>query len=157
MFSPPVFYFCLFSGTARFGHALTRRGALKLKHMDYENDHQPIEKDCTCYTCKTHSRAYLSRLLRQKETVGCHYISIHNIAYQMRLMQDIRRSIVADQYPEFIRSFMKKYFLERESLAVVDDPDGETSKVNDPGKLKRDGYPVWIINALESLGIILLK
>lgn len=146
-------YDCVFpTRTARFGNALTRRGALKLKHQDYENDHSPIEKECSCFTCKNHSRAYLSRLMRQKETVGCHLISIHNIAYQMRLMKDIRESILQDKFPEFIVEFMQKYYHEREGKALVDEDEGR----DDPGKALKNGYPVWIINALESLGIKLI-
>lgn len=126
---------------------------MKLKHQDFENDFNPIEKDCPCFTCKTHTRAYLSRLIRQKETVGCHLISIHNIAYQMRLMRDIRDAIERDDYPNWIKDFMKKYYTERErnhSTALDDDGDSQ-----DPGKVLKNGYPVWILNALASVNIFL--
>ena len=51
--------------------------------------------------------AYATHLIRQRETAGCHLISIHNIAYQMRLMKDIRESILNDAFPEFVQHFMK--------------------------------------------------
>ncbi|KAJ3322182.1 Queuine tRNA-ribosyltransferase catalytic subunit 1 [Boothiomyces sp. JEL0866] len=147
-------YDCVFpTRTARFGSALTRRGAMKLKNQIYEMDHLPIEQDCSCYTCKTHTRSYLSRLLRQKETVGCHLISIHNIAYQMKLMRDIRSAIERDEFPEFVQQFMKKYYHDRIG-GVIEDEENQ----NDPGKaIGADGYPVWITNALASVGISLLK
>ena len=145
------------------GNALTRRGPLKLKHQDYENDHRPIESECTCYTCKTHTRAYLSRLIRQRETSGCHLISIHNIAYQMRLMEDIRTSILHDQFPQFVQEFMFSYYQERErhtasGLNGIDQLEGEDGgNDHDPGKaLTPDGYPQWIVNALESVNITLV-
>ena len=162
-------YDCVFpTRTARFGNALTRNGPLKLKHLDYEQDQGPIEAACTCYTCKTHTRAYLSRLIRQRETAGCHLISIHNIAYQMRLMKDIRESIVNDKFPEFVQIFMKQYYHQRQghsSLAgssatnpPIDQLEGEDgASDDDPGKaLTTDGYPQWIVNALESVNITLL-
>ena len=119
--------------------------------MDYENDENPIEEECDCFTCKNHSRAFVARLIRNKETAGCHLVSIHNIAYQMRLMASIRQSILDDKFPEFVQDFMFKYYKERKNCILVDE---ESS--NDPGKaMALNGYPVWINNALESVGITL--
>jgi queuine tRNA-ribosyltransferase len=54
-------YDCVFpTRTARFGSALTRYGALKIKKQVYENDMNPIDKDCTCFTCQNHSRNLLN-------------------------------------------------------------------------------------------------
>ena len=133
---------------------MTRRGALKLKHQDYESDHTPIEDDCSCFTCKTHTRSYLSRLIRQRETVGCHLISIHNIAYQMRLMRDIRDAIQRDDFSAWIQQFMKMYYHHRVKKALADD---ENQGDGDAGKqLNAQGYPIWIANALNSVNISLL-
>ncbi|KAJ3307449.1 Queuine tRNA-ribosyltransferase catalytic subunit 1 [Kappamyces sp. JEL0829] len=149
-------YDCVFpTRTARFGNALTRRGALKLKHSDYEHDHEPIEAECPCHTCKTYSRSHLSRLVRQKETVGCHLISVHNIAYQMRLMRDIRNAIAENSFPSWVQGFMKEFYHHRGDKRAVDDDDDENK--NDPGKaLNEHGYPVWVVNALGSQSISLL-
>ena len=152
-------YDCVFpTRTARFGNALTRRGALKLRHQEFERDESPIDQECECHTCKTYSRSYLSRLVRQKETVACHLVSIHNIAYQLRLMRDIRRGIEADAFPAFVQHFMKEFYHHRVAKdgTLVDD-DEEAGPIDDPGKqLGEDGYPIWIVNALESVGIKLL-
>ena len=142
---------------------MTRRGPIKLKLKKFEADFNPIEKDCPCLTCKTYTRAYLSRLIRQKETVGCHLISIHNIAYQMKLMRDIRKAIEMDEFPEWIKSFMKSYFLDREHESSLDqnqiDGDGleeVEGSDKDPGKALKMGYPIWVLNALESVNIKLI-
>jgi hypothetical protein len=126
-----------------------------LKHIDFENDHTPLEADCTCHTCKTYTRSYLSRLMRQKETVGCHLISIHNIGYQMRLMRDIRNAIAKDEFPSWIQQFMKEYYHYRSGKKdLIHEDDANNS---DPGKvLNEHGYPIWIVNALNSLKITLL-
>jgi hypothetical protein len=143
---------------------LTRTGPLKLKLTKFEADFNPIEKDCPCLTCKTYTRAYLSRLIRQKETVGCHLISIHNIAYQMKLMRDIRNAIERDEFPEWIKGFMKAYFFEREHESSLDqnhvdgleEIEGGDSSEKDPGKALKGGYPIWVLNALESVNIKLI-
>ncbi|KAJ1649240.1 Queuine tRNA-ribosyltransferase catalytic subunit 1 [Dispira simplex] len=124
---------CVFpTRTARFGNALTRDGGITFKINRYQNDFGPIEEDCSCYTCRHYTRAYLATVIN-KETVGCHLLSIHNIAYQMRLMRDIRTSIMENRFPEFIKSFMKRYFADR-------------------GK----PYPEWVVNALHSVNISLI-
>ncbi|KAJ1972774.1 Queuine tRNA-ribosyltransferase catalytic subunit 1 [Dimargaris xerosporica] len=126
-------YDCVYpTRTARFGHALTRSGGITLKYGRYHTDYAPIEADCHCHTCRNYTRAHLVTLVN-KETVGCHLISIHNIAYQMRLMRDIRTSIMEDRFPQFVQSFMKCYFV-----------DNGTP------------YPKWVVNALASVNISLL-
>lgn len=152
-------YDCVFpTRTARFGNALTRHGALKLRHSDYSSDFTPIDRDCSCSTCKTFTRAYISRLIRQKSTVGCHLVSVHNIAYQLRLMSDIRNAIMKDVFGEWVKAFMKGYFLESVKTAAAeagDEGGREFEGVElDKGKaIGPDGYPVWVSNALASVGI----
>ncbi|KAI7835026.1 tRNA-guanine(15) transglycosylase-like protein [Kickxella alabastrina] len=120
-------YDCVFpTRTARFGNALVRTGSLALKQGRFKNDLGPIDPDCSCPTCKNYSRAYLHTTVT-KDTTGCHLITIHNIAYQMRLMRDIRQAIVDDRFPEFIREFMSIRF-------------GKT-------------VPKWIISALQSVDV----
>ncbi|KAJ1842607.1 Queuine tRNA-ribosyltransferase catalytic subunit 1 [Coemansia sp. RSA 2703] len=120
-------YDCVFpTRTARFGNALVRTGSLALKQGKFRDDQDPIDKDCDCPTCKTYSRAYLHTTVT-KDTTGCHLITIHNIAFQMRLMRDIRRAIIEDRFPMFIREFMQMRF-------------GKT-------------VPRWVVEALQSVGV----
>ena len=142
---------CVFpTRTARFGTALTRRGPLRVKNQEYEFDTDPLEQDCPCPTCRKYTRSYLSRLVRQKETIGCHLLSIHNIAYQMRLMGDIRAAIEADKLPEFVTRFMYLYFKQRQDK-TPEDTEKDWSKA-----IGENGYPIWITNCLDHLGIPLL-
>lgn len=125
-------YDCVFpTRTARFGNALTFSGSLSLKQKHYTNDYRPIDEECDCQTCKKFSRAYLHTIVT-KDTVGCHLISIHNLRFQMRLMEKIRESILRDQFPTFVKTFMKSYYA------------------------KDQAYPQWIINALRSVNIELV-
>ena len=41
----------------------------------------PIDADCSCETCRHQSRAALHTLLVQRESVGCNYLTIHNVHY----------------------------------------------------------------------------
>ncbi|KAJ1859277.1 Queuine tRNA-ribosyltransferase catalytic subunit 1 [Coemansia sp. RSA 1822] len=120
-------YDCVFpTRTARFGNALVRTGSMALRQGKYKNDFTPIDSECECSTCKNFTRAYLHTTVT-KETTGCHLVTVHNIAFQMRLMRDIRQAIVEDRYPQFVRSFIKTRF-------------GKT-------------VPQWIVDALKSVNI----
>ena len=101
---------CVFpTRTARFGHALVPTGDLSLKQKQYAYDMAPIDADCSCITCKNYSRAYLHSIVTS-ETVACHYLSIHNLAYQLNLMKRIRKSILEDKFPLFVKEFMHKRY-----------------------------------------------
>ncbi|GBB95501.1 hypothetical protein RclHR1_02550013 [Rhizophagus clarus] len=125
-------YDCVFpTRTARFGNALTSKGPLNLKSTKFAQDFEPIEKDCNCLTCKKYTRAYI-HMHATRETVGCHLITLHNVSYQLRLMNSIRQAILNDEFPSFIQRFFKELF---------------------GGK---DNYPIWAVNALKSVNIELL-
>ncbi|KAG7255518.1 hypothetical protein CRUP_009305 [Coryphaenoides rupestris] len=114
----------------RFGSALVPWGSLQVKHKQYAKDFQPIDPDCQCPTCKSHSRAYLHALFKH-DTAAMHHVTIHNISYQLSLMRSVRQSIVDGRFPEFVRSFMKRMF-----------PPGER-------------YPRWAVDALASVNVTL--
>lgn len=116
--------------TARFGVALVRSGTLNLKSSNFQYDFSPIDKDCSCFVCKNYTRSYLHHLIKDNPTCG-QLLSYHNIAYQMRLMKDIRNSILDGSYPNFVRNFMLQQFPTRE-------------------------YPTWVIESLGSVGIKLI-
>lgn len=80
----------------------------------------PIDSDCNCSTCKTYTRAYLHHIVTH-EAVSCTLLSIHNIAFQLRLMSDIRESIKADKFPQFVQNFMKEHFNENEIPSWIKD------------------------------------
>lgn len=122
-------YDCVFpTRTARFGSALLMKhpGALNLKTKAFRMDFDPIDQDCPCFTCQNHSRAYIHSIIH--EPSACHLITVHNVAFQLRLMRTIRQNILADTYPQFIQSFMLANF-----------PDKQ--------------YPDWAVNALKAVNV----
>ncbi|XP_043279928.1 queuine tRNA-ribosyltransferase catalytic subunit [Venturia canescens] len=121
-------YDCVFpTRTARFGCALVRTGQLNLRKGIYASDNNPIDESCHCSTCKTYTRAYLHHVVTV-ETVACHLLTVHNIAFQLRLMRDIRESICEDRFPKFVKDYMLDVY-----------PDKE--------------YPKWIVDALSAVNI----
>jgi queuine tRNA-ribosyltransferase len=86
---------------ARSGIAWTWRGRLRLTDSRYRSDLYPIDTRCTCYTCRTFSRAYLNHLFRVGEILSASLVSIHNIAWFHQFMAEMRKSIVEKRFEAF--------------------------------------------------------
>ena len=94
---------------ARHASAMTWTGRLNLMNAIYARDPEPIEKNCTCYTCQHFSRAYLRHLIVAKEMLAATLISIHNIQMLETLMSDIRQSILEGTFDQFSENFLNHY------------------------------------------------
>ena len=69
---------------------------INIKRSSFAHDMTPINLNCDCYTCKTVSKAYIHHLLRAGETLGGQLITLHNIRFMNKLMEDIRGAIAND-------------------------------------------------------------
>ena len=96
---------------ARNGHLFTRFGQVKIRNAVHEFDTQPIDPDCSCYTCKNFSRSYLRHLDKCNEILGARLNTIHNLHYYQELMQGIRAAISEQRFDQFVTQF----YAQRES------------------------------------------
>ena len=94
---------------ARNGTALTSKGKLVVKNAKYKDDFSPLDENCDCYACKNHTRAYIRHLLNVDEILGARLLSIHNLRFLIKLMENIRKSIEEDRYLEFKDEFYRNY------------------------------------------------
>lgn len=78
---------------ARNGQLFTSRGTIKFRHSTYRDDTSPPDPECTCYTCRHYSLAYLRHLVKCGEILGPRLATIHNLHYYQKLMSDIRAAI----------------------------------------------------------------
>ncbi len=104
-----IFDCVLATRLARHAAALTNKGRLNLMNARYARDPKPIEEGCTCYTCKTFSRAYIRHLIMAKETLFGTLISIHNIHMLQELMMNIRQAILNNRFEEFSKMYLSNY------------------------------------------------
>ncbi|HEY2980693.1 MAG TPA: tRNA guanosine(34) transglycosylase Tgt [Anaerolineales bacterium] len=79
---------------ARHHAAFSSEGRLNLMNAAFARDEKPVDPGCDCYTCKTFTRAYIRHLILAKEFLAGTLLSIHNLHALIRLVGDIRRSIV---------------------------------------------------------------
>ena len=94
---------------ARHGNAFTKEGKINIKNAKYKEDFHPIDENCDCYTCKNYTKAYIRHLITSKESLGGRLLSIHNIRFLIKLMEDAREAIKNNNYKEFKENFIKKY------------------------------------------------
>lgn len=73
--------------------AFSRHGTMKLRNQQYAEDLAPLDQDCSCYTCKQFSRAYLRHLSVVGEMLAGILLSIHNLHYFQDVMREIRAEI----------------------------------------------------------------
>lgn len=67
----------------------------------YRRDFSPIDEDCDCYTCQNYTRAYLHHLFKSKEMLSATLATIHNERYIVRLVDQVRASIIDGTFTEF--------------------------------------------------------
>lgn len=81
---------------ARNGSLFVKGGKINIKNAQYSMDSDPIDPDCTCYTCKNYSRAYLRHLMMAGEILAMRLLSLHNSAFYQQWMLSIRKTIEDD-------------------------------------------------------------
>lgn len=93
---------------ARNGWLFTQYGDVKIKNASYKNDTAPLDADCSCYTCRNFTRAYLHHLHKVGEILGSRLNTIHNLHYYQVLMQGMRNAIEAGTFETFKQEFASK-------------------------------------------------
>ena len=78
---------------ARHGTVLTKNGSYNLGNRDLLNKKEPLEENCSCFTCKNYSKGYVNHLFREKELTSMRLITIHNLSYMHGFFEEIRERI----------------------------------------------------------------
>jgi len=94
---------------ARHGTLMTTEGRINIKKMVYAEDFSPLDPNCDCETCKNYTKAYLNHLFRADEGLGNRLMSIHNLRFLIKLVDEARDAIKQDRYKEFKEEILKKY------------------------------------------------
>lgn len=95
---------------ARNGGLHTKQGKINIKNAEHRESLDAIEPDCGCYTCKSYTRSYLSHLFRSDEMIAGTLASIHNLYFINKLVEDIRQSLINENFYEFKEQFLKNYY-----------------------------------------------
>jgi queuine tRNA-ribosyltransferase len=118
--SPPDFFVAVERGidlfdcvlptrVARTGQLWTSTGRLNLRNARFLDDPAPPDADCSCETCRNHSRAYLAHLFRAEELLAYRLSSLHNVTYTQALMRRIREALDDGSYGTLREAVMAQY------------------------------------------------
>ncbi len=94
---------------ARHGRAFTSQGNVDIKNAVHAEDHGPLDPNCDCYVCRNYSRGYLRHLFKSEEILSSMLLSEHNLHFLVRTMENIRKSIEEDRFPEYKKEFFDAY------------------------------------------------
>ena len=93
----------------RNGTVMTSRGKLVVRNASYARDFRPLDENCDCKVCRTHTRAYIRHLLKADEVLGIRLTSYHNVYFLVNMMSKIREAIEADRFLEYKQEFYAQY------------------------------------------------
>ncbi|MDO5645860.1 MAG: tRNA guanosine(34) transglycosylase Tgt [Dermabacter sp.] len=88
------------SRVARNSAVYTRTGRVNLTGARYRRQFAPIDEGCDCYTCTHYTAAYIHHLFKAKEMLSSTLCTIHNERFVVRLVDQIRASIIDGSFEE---------------------------------------------------------
>lgn len=85
---------------ARHGSALVKgkHGKINLKNKKYNENLNPIDNNCLCYTCRNFTLSYLHHLFASQELLALQLLTNHNIFFMNNLMETIRIAIKENNF-----------------------------------------------------------
>jgi queuine tRNA-ribosyltransferase len=87
----------------------TSNGLVKMRNAVHKRDSSPVESGCPCYCCANFSRAYVHHLFNVDEMLGPILLSLHNVAFYLRLMRDAREAIREQRFASFHRQCLARW------------------------------------------------
>ena len=91
----------------RHGTAFTKDGKLHIKNAAHVLDDRPLDDSCPCDVCSRHSRGYLRHLFQVNEPTAARLLSLHNIAWTLDLMKQMRDAISAGKFASLRHEVLK--------------------------------------------------
>ena len=82
---------------ARHGLLFTSQGDKKILLSENKHNFEPVDKKCSCYTCKNYNVAYLHHLFKANELTAYTLATIHNLTFMVNLMAEYRKRILLDE------------------------------------------------------------
>ncbi len=94
---------------ARNGTLFTSQGKVNIKRAEYQEDDSRLDPACSCYTCRTFSKAYLRHLYTSRELLSYRLNTIHNLTFFLDLVRGAREAIAAGTFASYKKGFEAVY------------------------------------------------
>jgi queuine tRNA-ribosyltransferase len=92
----------------RNGLAFTDEGTVRLRNLRHQRDRRPLDSTCPCAACR-HSRGYLRHLFMAGEMLGPVLLSVHNLTYYQRLVDQSRSAIADGRFWDFHQAKLRDW------------------------------------------------
>lgn len=100
---------------ARHGAAFTHGGRINLRNARFKRDESPIDEGLHNYA-SGFSRAYLRHLVVAKELLAHYLLSLHNIDFLARHVENMRRAIIDGSLHDYAAQFLSRFM--RRDLSI---------------------------------------
>ena len=114
--------------------------ALDMWAPTFTTDTAPISKNCQCYTCRHHHRAYLRHLLSAREMLAWTLLQIHNYRIMDGFFSDIRKSISRGTFEQDVQTFERTY------RSVLPEQTGEGPRYAHATLIRAEVIPLILIS-----------
>lgn len=94
----------------RNGAFYTEDGRKNILNAQFVKDFSPLDAECDCYACKNYTRSYIAHLFRSSEMLAGTLMSIHNLRFLVRLVDQMREAILNGTFSELKEKFMARYY-----------------------------------------------
>ncbi len=92
----------------RNGMLFTREGIINIKNQKWSDDLSPIDPDGSSFVDNYYSKAYLRHLVTSNEMLGAQIASLHNLAFYLSLMNEVRMKIKDGTFSVWKKDMVKK-------------------------------------------------
>lgn len=85
-----------------------QKGIININNAKYARDEAPIDEECNCPVCKSHSRGYIRHLLKANEMLGMRLAVMHNLYFYNNLLAEIRCNIENGSFEDYKNEYTVK-------------------------------------------------
>lgn len=93
----------------RHGTAFTNDGTLQISRSSFRLDKRQLDPACSCPACTEYDRAYLRHLFAVQEPSGPKLLALHNLAFLLRLMDELRAAIANGTFASWSEAWLWRY------------------------------------------------
>lgn len=94
----------------RNGAFYTPYGRINITNAKYKNDFSSVDETSDSYTAQNYTKAYLHHLFKANELLGYTLATIHNERFIVKLVEDIRASILDGTYHDFKQAWLARFY-----------------------------------------------
>ena len=97
------------SRAARHGTAYTSNGSINIRNEKFRFDFDPLDRETDCFASQNFTRSYLRHLFMAKESLGGVILTLHNLRFFVKLMEDARRHIATGDFSDWAVDWINRY------------------------------------------------